>query len=568
MPILNAAPGGAALRRSTRTTYRRGSLRKGERVPHSKRAARPLETDAEDSSPASSPIVSKGGFRFERVSTEPIPLPTAHKDEPDDYPRRLSQRGSATKAGSLSVSIDDFKLSEKHKSAPAKQRRASSPKGSSRSRQSEPIPPVPVIVETPPPEQPQKLIIPERHSSFDAPPQLASQQITQVPELAKPQRPALQRTQASEVVTEVVSSPTAPPNKGPEPAPLLDPGKADGKERKRPDSAGSNDGGAGRKSSWGWLLGDSADKTKEREKDHHHHHHHEKKDKEEKTKARKEKRPKSADKHDNTRLDLLQKSIDLGNTGKVITSDTNGAKTDEKEARKPRGEDKKEKEGLFAFFGSSRKKSGSDGAQKTKGSSSSRGVSPDPAHHQPQQTYYYARFPIHIERAIYRLSHLKLANPRRPLQQQVLLSNFMYSYLAKVQQTQPHLVQQATISQPSKEQQKQQQQQQQQQQQSEQQSNQYYQYDNGSNESDYVDDSQMYDDEASDMDRPQSRAAQYTSKQAPEDGDGHYDQQPEPRREWEGDRDRDRDHGGSRSSKSRSAKLVSHEPKPASDDMW
>ncbi|CAN6666516.1 hypothetical protein TRVA0_038S00562 [Trichomonascus vanleenenianus] len=41
----------------------------------------------------------------------------------------------------------------------------------------------------------------------------------------------------------------------------------------------------------------------------------------------------------------------------------------------------------------------------------------------------YHRYPLHIERAIYRLSHLKLANPRRPLVQQVLLSNFMYAYL-------------------------------------------------------------------------------------------------------------------------------------------
>lgn len=45
------------------------------------------------------------------------------------------------------------------------------------------------------------------------------------------------------------------------------------------------------------------------------------------------------------------------------------------------------------------------------------------------------RFPIHVERALYRLSHLKLANPRRPLRQQVLLSNFMYSYLNLVNHT-------------------------------------------------------------------------------------------------------------------------------------
>lgn len=45
------------------------------------------------------------------------------------------------------------------------------------------------------------------------------------------------------------------------------------------------------------------------------------------------------------------------------------------------------------------------------------------------------RFPVHVERAIYRLSHLKLADPKRPLKQQVLLSNFMYSYLNLVNHT-------------------------------------------------------------------------------------------------------------------------------------
>lgn len=42
------------------------------------------------------------------------------------------------------------------------------------------------------------------------------------------------------------------------------------------------------------------------------------------------------------------------------------------------------------------------------------------------------RLPIHVERAIYRLSHMKLANPRRPLQHQVLISNFMFWYLSIV----------------------------------------------------------------------------------------------------------------------------------------
>ncbi|KAH3675490.1 hypothetical protein WICPIJ_009346, partial [Wickerhamomyces pijperi] len=45
------------------------------------------------------------------------------------------------------------------------------------------------------------------------------------------------------------------------------------------------------------------------------------------------------------------------------------------------------------------------------------------------------RFPVHVERALYRLSHLKLANPKRALRQQVLLSNFMYAYLNLVNHT-------------------------------------------------------------------------------------------------------------------------------------
>ncbi|KAF9350376.1 40S ribosomal protein S4, X isoform, partial [Mortierella sp. AD094] len=55
----------------------------------------------------------------------------------------------------------------------------------------------------------------------------------------------------------------------------------------------------------------------------------------------------------------------------------------------------------------------------------------------------YNRLPIHIERAIYRLSHVKLANPRRPLQEQVLISNMMFWYLGVIQQQQMLQQQQA-----------------------------------------------------------------------------------------------------------------------------
>lgn len=39
------------------------------------------------------------------------------------------------------------------------------------------------------------------------------------------------------------------------------------------------------------------------------------------------------------------------------------------------------------------------------------------------------RLPLHTERAIYRMAHYKLAQQRRPLRQQVSLTNFMYAYL-------------------------------------------------------------------------------------------------------------------------------------------
>ncbi|KAE8259730.1 hypothetical protein A4X13_0g812 [Tilletia indica] len=46
------------------------------------------------------------------------------------------------------------------------------------------------------------------------------------------------------------------------------------------------------------------------------------------------------------------------------------------------------------------------------------------------------RYPIHIERAVYRLSHIKLANPRRPLYEQVLISNLMFWYLSIINKNQ------------------------------------------------------------------------------------------------------------------------------------
>ena len=77
--------------------------------------------------------------------------------------------------------------------------------------------------------------------------------------------------------------------------------------------------------------------------------------------------------------------------------------------------------------------------------------------------YNWTRFSILEERAIYRMAHIKLANPKRALYSQVLLSNFMYSYLAKVQMMHPQMQMAAQQKVPQQQQQRQQAQQQQQQ---------------------------------------------------------------------------------------------------------
>ena len=182
-----------------------------------------------------------------------------------------------------------------------------------------------------------------------------------------------------------------------------------------------------KKSTWGWLLGkEEAEKEKPRAKS-----------------------PKSAEKsHDNARLDLLQSSIDGNPKGReslVLDRDTFKLEEERKKEsqRKSTGSDtKKEKESLFStIFGGKKAKGEKDGASSGKKHHLSRGLSPEPPYRELKADidYNWTRFSILEERAIYRMAHIKLANPRRALYSQVLLSNFMYSYLAKVQQMHPQM---------------------------------------------------------------------------------------------------------------------------------
>ena len=210
-------------------------------------------------------------------------------------------------------------------------------------------------------------------------------------------------------------------------------------EDKRADYRKTKDKKDDKKSTWGWLLGkEEAEKEKPRAKS-----------------------PKSAEKHDNARLDVLQTSIEGNPKGREsLVLDRDSLRLDEerkKESqRKSIGSDtKKEKEGLFSsIFGGKKSKVEKESTSKK---NISRGLSPEPPYRELKADidYNWTRFSILEERAIYRMAHIKLANPRRALYSQVLLSNFMYSYLAKVQQMHPQMNLPTSAKQQKKQQQQQ-----------------------------------------------------------------------------------------------------------------
>lgn len=250
--------------------------------------------------------------------------------------------------------------------------------------------------------------------------------------------PGQQRTQhgaSSSTLDDISSHPSPLPGSGNTRTdaltmvPTWDEKKADKKE-------------GGRKSSWKWILGNDDDK--------------------EEKKAAKEERRGSEDKgskltktQDKARLDLLQNSIDGTNPAargresivlnrEDIKLEDERKKESKKAASKAKGskEDKETKEPglLSAIFGGGKKKT-SDTDLKAKKRKSERDPSPEPPARilKPDIDYNWTRFSILEERAIYRMAHIKLANPRRALYSQVLLSNFMYSYLAKVQMMHPQM---------------------------------------------------------------------------------------------------------------------------------
>ena len=498
IPILPAAPpGGNSLRRSTRTAYRRGSLRKGERGPLSKRAAKAAETDTEESPTVSSPVAPADElFSLHRGQPHPVLTATPPEIQVENFSRpvRPNRTRALPPGASPTASFDSMPKYE----FPSESRDRTSghpmPKPfvsqiASNGRSSLAIPghvkPAPQIVETPPspdgaakPTTPlaSQVHIPERVSSHEPPPAISPQLPLAggSPGARGAKRPVLDRRNQSakgnQTLNDMVSHPSPLPGNSTRTdslsfiPTLAEEKKVDSKLVKDRKDKGTGDA---RKSSWSWgsLLG-----SEEREKE---------KRKEEEAKKAKTKPGKPPEKsHDNTRLDVLQTTMEGGRGRESLVLDRNELKLDEERKKEssrklPGGKDKDS--GIFSsFFGGGKKKGEIREAIGKK--LSSHNLSPDPPHRilQPDVDYSWTRFSILEERAIYRMAHIKLANPRRALHSQVLLSNFMYSYLAKVQQMHPQIqIPQAAAQ---KQQQRQQQQQQQQAQRKNDQPEEFYQY--------------------------------------------------------------------------------------------
>ncbi|KAF3908374.1 hypothetical protein AA313_de0209922 [Arthrobotrys entomopaga] len=513
-PLLHAPPA-AGLRRSTRTALRRGSIRKGERVAPSSRRAKLAAAEGSG--------VDEPEFKLSRVRTEPIPsISISADDEPSGWQSsRQMAAALRNKGGSSPVSpVSPISIEEpkRHTTSPPglSQRPISPPETASermaRSK-SEPQSPPPPSTPQPPlkierkelstPKQPAKdAKTSQANGQLPSPPSVPPAPSTTADQTPKAKRPTLKRGSPGTSSYE--------PSKEPAPSQSAHPTHPESKRKEQPNDRAALPSlpvkEVGRKSSWSWLtLGGDGDKEKEKEKDSggrkvrkakSMEKDREKEDEKErkreiKREKEREREKERANERDHARLDLLQKSIDGPKKRESIDSnharpsvdslEREREKEKEKANRKGAGSDKEKdkRDGLLAsIFGGSKKKQDEGKSKLTKHQSSNRSApqgsrSKSP----PQQTYYYTRFPIHIERAIYRLSHLKLANPRRPLLQQVLLSNFMYAYLAKVQQMQPNAVQggQPQQGQQAQQQQAQQQQQQQEQQYQQQQQQQYHQ---------------------------------------------------------------------------------------------
>ncbi|GBC00728.1 hypothetical protein RclHR1_03960002 [Rhizophagus clarus] len=163
-----------------------------------------------------------------------------------------------------------------------------------------------------------------------------------------------------------------------------------------------------RTSAWSWLWpGGSEEKLKDKEKDNE-------KDKEEKEPKLKKNKPDKSEKSEKSDRNENE------NNDSII---------------KEKDREKSPKKSFSSIFSWPQNKGKSTDESLTTTNTNTSLTQPIVSNKKTKYTNYN-RLPIHVERAIYRLSHVKLANPRRPLHEQVLISNMMFWYLSLINKQQ------------------------------------------------------------------------------------------------------------------------------------
>ena len=455
MPIV-PVPAGQTLKRSTRTQYRRASLRNqgrgskrvGNRIgDREEKILPPARASASDIPPVPTINVE----HLARVQTEPD-LRQQQRFEEGSVQSRTHQALHAA------ASMDDIHSDDNERPSLESERAQPKPFHSRIARNGKTtahVPgytgpaaamPVPEIVQTPPPPEGRHSLppgnssqgLPERKSSHefnrsDSSPSVASRggaasrpafprQKQQPPEQSLDDMAShSSHTMGTNTSTDAISFiPT-----------LQDEKRYDKLDKKAKASREASESTS--RKGWGWLRSGNDQKKREEEEL-------------KKTKAQARTSKSSEKLHDSTRLDVLQTASDSsrGRESLVLSRDESINRLEEERrkdsARRSGGQDKKEQGGIFSsLFGGARKKGDRDSGGKK--IDKIRGLSPEPPRKvlKADIDYNWTRFSILEERAIYRMAHIKLANPRRALYSQVLLSNFMYSYLAKVQQMHPQI---------------------------------------------------------------------------------------------------------------------------------
>ncbi|KAK3182038.1 hypothetical protein K4F52_006602 [Lecanicillium sp. MT-2017a] len=471
MPLLPMAPG-MGLRRSTRTTYRKGgSLRSGERGLSRRLAQR--QQDGESLEAKSPPLPdAPSGHGLVRVQSEPIHENYSRPNRSINRQHKFSQESPEALAalegtGPGNATADDrrqphqdilpLRTSSTSPVVPGPESPTSPTYADDQESQFAPFPQrsssqhknVPANEPSTLPSHEEVLPLqPSRSASASsASSPYTPQQQQQQPQQQQPGPPPPPPPPSQQYTSKSLQLPAQEQtlNQGLSPSPSF-PGassprtdaltfiptfsqddKRSDKKLKKDREDDSSSFASKSSGAWKWLKSVADDKKKEEGK-------------KAKTKVPAEKV------QDNTRLDVLQTSIDKnapkGRESLVLDRDSFDSKLqDERRKDSNRKSDaKKEKDGsIFStIFGGSKKKE-----EKEKGNKKSQllQVPEEPVYKPllPDVDYNWTRFPLLEERAIYRMAHIKLANPRRPLLSQVLLSNFMYSYLAIVQAMHPQM---------------------------------------------------------------------------------------------------------------------------------